>query len=170
MAKLTKDSIEMSAFNARIPRDRYTLRIIKVEQAVSKSSNNPMLIVTAEVLGKDGNETVTNERGERVNVAGVQITYYLVLNEKNAGRLFEFFSKLGFNCDEIDTENPLQDKQLEGVIFDAILSSEERIPYGQDNKPITGRDGKPVSLGYVIQSNTSDIVGLSSWDKPLPPF
>ena len=181
MAKLTKDNVVKSGMSAFLPRNRYTLRGLEAKGGLSKSSGNPMITFKAEVLCNGDGLTVIESLGEQVDISGKHVTYYIPFTEGSAANVLEFFEKLGHPLEEgfdpealLAEEEELPDvKFLKGLIFDAVLSSEERIPRMAPAKgekvgeTIKGADGKPLSMGWNVTNQLSDICGLSEIPETL---
>jgi len=166
MATYKRDEVVNNSFSAPMPKLRYVLRGLNSVLGVSKASQNPMTTFNAEIVCTGDGDTVVDYHDEKINVAGRKITYYIPYTEKNMSNVFEFYSKMGVELDEIDPENPPDTAFLKGIIFEAVLSAEPNIPRmapapGEtEGKPIRDANGKEIINGYRITNNLGDILGL----------
>ena len=177
IVKATDTVVSLNS-STQLPTDRYIVRCKKEEFGISKSSGNPMITRTWEIVSPD--TIVVN--GQSVVIAGTEILQYLTLKniEDDAktkaavGRYLAENKKLGLYSDEVDNENP--SLVCVGVVADAILASDEntrkkaptpeQIAAGKkfgDN--ILGQDGKPIKS---YQHKVGEILGVStaSVNKP----
>lgn len=148
---------------ANVPRDSYIARIIEKSFAPSKSSGRPMVTLKCEIISNNrGEDIVDNPDGSKSKVAGVPFSYYLIVDEKAIGDVFAFLDKVGINLDEIDESNPLpQLSGLDGLKFEAIISSSPRVALRQDRTPILDADGKEVISGIEVKTQLRDVIGVA---------
>lgn len=149
--------------NVRVPRDLYQLRCIDAKFGISKSSENPMITLTWEIVGPD---SITVD-GMKADVRGKQLTQYLVLTAKNAGNVFELHEKLGLPAETLDDQNP-DTEVYKNLVVDAILSSEDVISRKeptpeqrasrQQGDPILDGEGKQI-VSY--RPKLENVLGLS---------
>jgi hypothetical protein len=161
--------------DVKLPRERYAVRIIEEKFEVSKTSGNPMIVLTGEIVAP---ETFVNPAdGTAITISGVKLRpKYVVLSsnespekaQANFDRYSDLREKLGVPIGEegVDINNP--PKVFEGLIIDAICSGKEYSPRKdptpeqrakkQMGSPINGPDGKPI-VSYM--SEIDEIRGLA---------
>lgn len=167
MSKLTRADAVASG-NFKVPKARYQLRVLEPKFEISKDAGNPMIVLDCEILGHDGIGTVNDFDGTPCEVAGMKCTSRIMLTPKTLNQAFDLFDRLGNKVDEFDVENP-DVTWLKGLVFDAIVSSSERVSYGADKKPILDADGKPITQGWQVnQIWPTDILGLSKPEYSQP--
>lgn len=166
------------------PKDRYTICCIEEDFAPSKSSGNPMLTRTWEII----NPELVQIGDRQVNVAGAKIIQYRTTkvkstkdeieegmgpwNEQSSDKAFGGFRDelltLGFDSEgEIDDENPpvfAKGKTVDAIVYakeDKARKSPtaEQIRKRQQGDPILDADGNEV-VTYQLQLDT--ILGLAS--------
>jgi len=164
---LKRNEIVRNGNNAAFAPARFVLRGLKAAFEFSKSSGNPMHHLDAEIVCTPEGEEVVEHNGEKVNVAGTKLTYYLPYTEKSASNIFDFFEKMGHPIEEIDPNNAPDMTWFKGCIFEAIISSIPRMPRTAP-KPgeavgdfIKGSDGKPIVTGYQVSAQLGEILGVS---------
>lgn len=126
--KATEAPVNLGS-NIALPRDRYIIRCTAEEFGPSKSSGNPMITRTWEIVSP---ESIMID-GKKVIIAGTEIKRYNTLEVigdqaktlKAVGSYLADNAKLGLPSAEVDTENP--ELLCEGVCAHAILSSEEQV-------------------------------------------
>ena len=165
MSKWTKsDTAEVSGQVPPYMKDNYTLRVLEATSGSSKSSGNPMITLKAEIVRPE-----KVKRGNKeYNIGGMQVMYYLPFSDKMKGQILDLYERLGLGGD-IDLEN-LDAKPWEGMVFDAILDSEEDMPQkkvvAEDGKvtyeAIKDAAGQPVKRGFKIKANIQDILNIST--------
>ena len=156
MALNVADAIEGG--NIRLLKNSYSFRIIDVEFKYSAKTNNPMIQLTCELVKpetiKIGNEVF--------KCAGMKTSFFLVLIEKQLGRIKEFYRKLELPMGIINEEAPDLDI-YRGLGFDAIAYSEEQKAKVENLDPDTGEvtegnaildhEGKPIKR-YQLRLDT----------------
>lgn len=164
---IPRSEVVKSGATCELPRDRYTLRVLKHTFGLSKSSGEPMTTVETEILkDSQGNSEIT-VNGINYNIASLKVVYYISYSEKNMGNVYDLFERLGNPVEEINRSNP-DTKFLNGLVFDAVLSSKRRIarkapqPGEKEGQPILDSEGKEVSTGFEVSNNLGDILGVSS--------
>ena len=159
-----------------MPRGRYTVRVKDATFGPSKSSGNPMITLDCEIIEP---EFVTVQ-GVKYPLDQVKVMYYLILVEAK-GHLAKIvgppspslMERLGL-ANEIDDENP-NTKQFEGLVFDAILSSREKLETIKDSVtgqfvPLLDGEGKQIKRGYELNTQIDDILGRSAVKAGNVPF
>jgi hypothetical protein len=174
MAKYGKTDYILGGFCA-IPRNRYTVRILKAEKNIAKTSGNPKAQLTCEIIAPEHVEI----NGETYAIAGRQFVIHqtLVPNEPwGVGQLIKGLQKAGFDFKKFNEEEELDDDKLvvlEKFCFDILLSSEEnkqtRPPTEEEKaegknelQPILDGEGKEIKLGWNIRANLQEVVGPAS--------
>lgn len=178
MIRKTSDGVSSWNNKLPLPRDRYTLRCIEESFGLSKSSDNPMLSRTWEIVAP---ETVTIG-DKQVSVAGQKVQQYLVTKVKDPdtggwdakksdtkfGQLRDDLQKLGFEGEEIDDENPplvAESKVVDAILYGKLnqafkeMTAEQRASGAKVGSPITDASGQPIKT-YQIQIDS--ILGLAS--------
>lgn len=176
----------VSGWNNKMPfpKDRYVLTCIEETFDVSKSSGNPMLTQTWEIVSPEFVEQGEN----KLNVAGCKVTRYVTTkvrstkeeieagagpwnterSDKNWARFHNELLLLGFPEDgEVDDENPpifALNKTVDAIVYakaDVARKSPtpEQARRRQMGDPIKDADGKDV-VTYQLQIDS--ILGLAS--------
>lgn len=177
-------SVGMLSARDRLPRNRYTVQCNEETFEISKSSGNPMIVRTWEVVQP---ESVKIGGVDKI-IAGVEVKQYLSLKSSNEdgsrddaksdkalARLRDENENLGIPTAVIDDENP--ELKCKGIVADAILSAEEyaqrldptpeQLAKGQKfGDPIKDANGKEVK-GWRVKLD--QILGLSAVtvDRPF---
>lgn len=142
---------------------------IKSAKFGPSSGGLPMISVESEIIAPA--KFLCEYDQNEYELTGLKVNWYWMLNEKNrdgkdSDNLFYFVNNLlpllGLG-NEVDLDNPLFDAQknpsgikLEGVCFDALCETEERIeqrklPTGQYVQVINPATGQPLSRGWQFK-------------------
>lgn len=172
MGLIKAEDVVMPGNGCEIPKDRYTARIKSAESVISKSSQQPQLVIKCEIADQEPVEI----NGQKFDVNGTEFQIYLPLAEDKVARLFEVNKKLGLPM-EIDTEAP-DTEQYVGICFDVVLSSEpmyarktptgEQVRKGMPGDIIKDREGKDIIQGYSVKCAHWDILGRTEVDVNTP--
>lgn len=153
-------------------------RFIKQEFAPSKSSGNPMITLTAEIVNP---EQITSDMdGKAYDLAGQELKFYLVLAEETAaGKPWDSLDYIVNQLlpllnlgSSIDDEAPLKSAEnpsgldFEGVTFEVIVATEQRketrtLPNGQ-RVAITDASGKEITRGWQWKVDMKSILRLAT--------
>jgi len=152
-----------------------TLRVVSSKFGPSKSGM-PMISLETEIV--EPRLVKSDLDGQEYDMTGLTVSYYLMMNETNKdGKpsdnfqflVQELLPRLGLES-RIDDENPLFDEEknpsgikLDGLCFDALISTENRIeksklPDGRYIDVIDPATGKPLMKGWSFVAQTRDIL------------
>lgn len=184
MAKIDltkKQSTEVSLNkHTALPKDRYTLRCMKEEFGMSKTTSQPMVTRTFEFV----TESVKLPDGTTLLLAGSEIIRYYALRSigtakssaaKATAMLLDNYKQdtelMGIPTDwsQFDDEHPTLG--CEGVIVDAICGDEQQterrapLPHTRLGEIIKGLDGKPI---ITHQAKILQILGPSTTKVNTP--
>jgi hypothetical protein len=183
---IRKTSEGISQWNNKLPfpKDRYTIRCIEESFGLSKSSDNPMISRTWEVLTPE----LVTIGDKQVNVAGAKIQQYVVCKVKDPetggwdakksdvkfGQLRDDLTALGYEGEEIDDENPPMIGM--GKVVDAILYGKVNQSFREptpEEKAQGKRVGQPIKDGAgndvkTYQINIDTILGLATAEANRP--
>lgn len=142
----------------KLPQQNYVVRCKKVDFQFSRSSQNPMLVLTWELCKPE----TLSIAGRVYSIAGVELRkQYVTLTEKAKNRFFDMQRMFGIEPG-IDLDNPMDvANQFVGVVANAVCNSEEYIRRRdltdeevangmkpEDAPALTYEDGSPVK-GYT---------------------
>lgn len=177
MIKKLADGVSGWHSKMTFPKDNYTLRCLEEEFSPSKSTGNPMVTREWEIVCPNPVEI----DGRQIDIDGLKITQRTMVGnlqdeQKDAkafGRFSEELKVLGFEGEDIDTENP--PLIAKGKVVYAIVYGKEDVSRksptpeqkkkGQLGDPIKGPDGKDIK---TYQLNIETILGLSTTEINRP--
>lgn len=154
-------------------KDRVILRGKKAQFKISRRSRNPMIEWECEIVWP---QTVKGIDGNMYDLTSIPIRYWLVLVEDNGSMDFiinKLMPKLGLDP-RLDDENP-DTKQFEGLVFDAVISTNEDVQQRRDPDdpekyiPILDGNGQQIKT-VTINAQTRDILGLATLPEEVPAF
>jgi len=125
-----------------LKKDTYSARIMSAEFTTSKAGA-PMVVMQWELVAP---ESVENDEGNTVRIAGLQFRDYLSFSEKAVEitmRRIKGLHKALELPPEFDDENPNVD-QYAGLAADVTLETEQRAQTTEDGSPVLDADGDPV--------------------------
>jgi len=125
-----------------LKKDTYSARIMSAEFTTSKAGA-PMVVMQWELVAP---ESVENDEGNTVRIAGLQFRDYLSFSEKAVEitmRRIKGLHKALELPPEFDDENPDVD-QYAGLAADVTLETEQRAQTTEDGSPVLDADGDPV--------------------------
>ena len=125
-----------------LKKDTYSARIMSAEFTTSKAGA-PMVVMQWELVAP---ESVENDEGNIVRIAGLQFRDYLSFSEKAVEitmRRIKGLHKALELPPEFDDENPDVD-QYAGLAADVTLETEQRAQTTEDGSPVLDADGDPV--------------------------
>ena len=125
-----------------LKKDTYSARIMSAEFTTSKAGA-PMVVMQWELVAPD---SVENDEGNTVRIAGLQFRDYLSFSEKAVEitmRRIKGLHKALELPPEFDDENPDVD-QYAGLAADVTLETEQRAQTTEDGSPVLDADGDPV--------------------------
>ena len=141
MAIINLDEI---ADNVRpyLKKDTYTARILNAEFTQSKAGA-PMVVMQWELVAP---ESIEDDDGKVVRIAGLQFRDYLSFSEKAAEitmRRIKGLHKALELPPEFDDEDPDVD-QYAGLAADVTIETEQQAQKTEDGSPVLDGDGDPV--------------------------
>ena len=125
-----------------LKKDTYSARIMSAEFTTSKAGA-PMVVMQWELVAP---ESVENDEGNIVRIAGLQFRDYLSFSEKAVEitmRRIKGLHKALELPPEFDDENPDVD-QYAGLAADVTLETEQLAQTTEDGSPVLDADGDPV--------------------------
>ena len=125
-----------------LKKDTYSARIMSAEFTTSKAGA-PMVVMQWELVAP---ESVENDEGNTVRIAGLQFRDYLSFSEKAVEitmRRIKGLHKALELPPEFDDENP-DVYQYAGLAADVTLETEQRAQTTEDGSPVLDADGDPV--------------------------
>lgn len=175
MATYNKDSVVFGD-GSEIPTGVYTIRITKMEKTKSKSSGNLMIKTSGEII-----DPPSVEIGDKtVAVAGRKPRdWYNILNPESnfgVGRLIEGLTRGGLvpaEVQELPEGELFDDENLQPFIGKCLQmtvrctpkflmrppTEAERAEGKKEYQQLTGKDGKPLSQGFQLETDWSMVVG-----------
>ena len=125
-----------------LKKDTYSARIMSAEFTTSKAGA-PMVVMQWELVAP---ESVENDEGNTVRIAGLQFRDYLSFSEKAVEitmRRIKGLHKALELPPEFDDDNPDVD-QYAGLAADVTLETEQVAQKTEDGSPVLDADGDPV--------------------------
>ena len=125
-----------------LKKDTYTARILNAEFTTSKAGA-PMVVMQWELVAP---ESVENDEGNTVRIAGLQFRDYLSFSEKAVEITMRRIKGLHRALElppEFDDEDPDVD-QYAGLAADVTLETEQVAQKTEDGSPVLDADGDPV--------------------------
>lgn len=166
--KINKQDVVLGG-KIQLPKQVYRICIVNTEGGKS-SSGNPMTTLKCEIIEP---ETLIID-GTDYRIAGKGFNLYLVhvpglvgkQTQSSQSQVIEFCTKLGLNPydEEGNYNTELHKEFFLGRIFDIVLSSEEdfkrynKQPGEKVGQIMKDQEGNPLSNGYVIRANVSDVL------------
>lgn len=157
-----------------IPEGMYRVRVLDTKFDMRSDKNKaPMTTLSFEIIEPE----TLDINGSSVVIAGRKGSIYLIHDVTRAGwasqeQVMEFCKKLGVKLTEQDNGKVAYDtdkhvEYFKGLEFDISLDCREQVKtYNAGpnrGKPILDANEKPISLGYQIQANPSNVP-----DDPRP--
>lgn len=164
------------SWNGRMnfPKNRYVVRLMEKAFGLSKSSNNPMITMTWEIVGKVINGVLVTTSAIKqddgnikvVDISGMKCMNWLTLSEANMGRVRDFHRIMGLPLVDINPEAP-DLSVYDSLVANYILSGDKYSELSDDidektglQIPIMDDDGKPIVknrivMGDLISRNTT---------------
>lgn len=152
-------------------KDEYVLRCTESAFGPSKSSGNPMLTLSWEVVGvpaKDAEPCTTIQRGGRTYiVAGIRTdrTYFPLKAGASLERFFKFQKAAGLPYDEVDESN-LDPAPYKGMMLRAIVTGTEEVErkfLTQEERDNGKTEGDPIRDSESGEIMKKDKAVILSW-------